>query len=265
MKLKYNPPKVQWRTSLFQSCWQITFLLLMSASAYAQPASSSQPPTPGTNKPQPSTEQSSLVEGLLDLLDGTEPKSNENSKPSTQPLPKQPEIRSNSGSSNPLLGVRDRMKVAADLLQQGRSDQQTVEVQSSIVSQLDALIEQLQQQQKSSQRSSNQQMQQMRQQMQPSQSQQSSSSKENESSATKPGEANDAGSETGTTPGDRGEPVDATLRRNDPTALQQSVWGHLPDRVRSQMQSRMVEEFLPSYRQHLEAYYRALLEEGGKK
>jgi DNA polymerase III gamma/tau subunit len=265
MKLIFNPPTVQFRTSLLQSLWPISFLLLMSASACAQPASSSQQPTPGTNKPQQSTEQSSLVEGLLDLLEG--PESNrENSKPSIQPLPKQPEIRRNSGSSNPLLGVRDRMKVAADLLQQGRSDQQTVEVQSSIVSQLDELIEQLQQQQKSSQQSSNQQMQQMRQQqMQPSQSPQSSSSKQNESSATKPDEANDAGSETGTTPGDRGESVDAALRRNDPAALQQSVWGHLPDRVRSQMQSRMVEEFLPSYRQHIEAYYRALLEEGGKK
>ncbi|MGN6136527.1 MAG: hypothetical protein ACTHOU_18745 [Aureliella sp.] len=45
---------------------------------------------------------------------------------------------------------------------------------------------------------------------------------------------------------------------SDPRALQQSAWGSLPDRVRDQMQSRMVERFLPTYREEIEAYYRAL-------
>ncbi|MCC6509783.1 MAG: hypothetical protein IT423_11785 [Pirellulaceae bacterium] len=45
---------------------------------------------------------------------------------------------------------------------------------------------------------------------------------------------------------------------NDPAALQRSAWGSLPERVREQMQSRMVERFLPGYREEIEAYYRAL-------
>lgn len=44
----------------------------------------------------------------------------------------------------------------------------------------------------------------------------------------------------------------------DVKGLQQSVWGSLPDRRRQQMQSRMVEQFLPTYRKDIEAYYRAL-------
>ena len=46
---------------------------------------------------------------------------------------------------------------------------------------------------------------------------------------------------------------------NDPRALQRSAWGNLPERMREQMQSRMVERFLPPYRDEIEAYYRALV------
>lgn len=46
---------------------------------------------------------------------------------------------------------------------------------------------------------------------------------------------------------------------NDPRALQRSAWGNLPERTREQMQSRMVERFLPAYREEIEAYYRALV------
>ena len=37
-----------------------------------------------------------------------------------------------------------------------------------------------------------------------------------------------------------------TVELADPKALQQDVWGQLPSRVRQQMQSRMVEQFLPA-------------------
>lgn len=49
-----------------------------------------------------------------------------------------------------------------------------------------------------------------------------------------------------------------TVDLNDPRALQRSAWGNLPERTREQMQSRMVERFLPPYRDEIEAYYRAL-------
>jgi hypothetical protein len=50
----------------------------------------------------------------------------------------------------------------------------------------------------------------------------------------------------------------STLPLQDPRWLQQNAWGSLPQRKREQMQSRMVEQFLPAYRQDIEAYYRAL-------
>lgn len=51
----------------------------------------------------------------------------------------------------------------------------------------------------------------------------------------------------------------AVVDLNDPRALQRSAWGNLPERTREQMQSRMVERFLPAYRDEIEAYYRALV------
>jgi hypothetical protein len=40
------------------------------------------------------------------------------------------------------------------------------------------------------------------------------------------------------------------------------IWGHLPARIRDQMQSGMAEEFLPQYEQLIEQYYQRLAEEG---
>lgn len=39
------------------------------------------------------------------------------------------------------------------------------------------------------------------------------------------------------------------------------VWGHLPARIREQLQSMGAEDFLPAYRELIEAYYRRLSEE----
>jgi hypothetical protein len=36
------------------------------------------------------------------------------------------------------------------------------------------------------------------------------------------------------------------------------VWGHLPERIRQQMMSRMVERFLPQYEASIEEYFRRL-------
>lgn len=60
-------------------------------------------------------------------------------------------------------------------------------------------------------------------------------------------------------PGSAARAGNVTVDLNDPRALQRSAWGNLPERVREQMQSRMVERFLPSYRDEIEAYYRALV------
>jgi hypothetical protein len=44
-------------------------------------------------------------------------------------------------------------------------------------------------------------------------------------------------------------------------ALIKDVWGHLPPKLREQLQSPAAEQFLPKYEQVIEAYYRRLAEE----
>jgi hypothetical protein len=225
------------------------------------------PPATPSSKGDANTTQpvdKSLVDGLLNLVDEAEA-NKENSQPEVNPST---DASENAGRGmNPLVLVRQSMKTAAVLLQQGTSDQQAVDVQTKIVSQLDQLISELEQQQKQqqSQKGSKQPSQQVQQQRAQNQdSEQSKSSKPSRQSLPKqPGEK---GIEAGKQPGDQdNQSLDSELRRNDPAALQQNVWGHLPEKVRSQMQSRMVEEFLPSYRQHIEAYYRSLLQDDGKQ
>lgn len=229
-------------------------------------------------------EQSKLTEGLLELLGKPENEKsgagnasgptadsarNKNAiQPKDSPAnpPKQAADPRSMGTNdaNPLAVVRDNMHSAASMMQQGRSDQQTVKLQDEIVKRLDDLILQLEQQDQSMQRSSQKKKQ---------QSQQSSSTKkqppqakpQSKQSQEKSDSSTEQGNEAADGPGSSGKQANANVRTSDPAALQQSVWGHLPTRTRSQMQSRMVEEFLPSYRERIEAYYRALLEEGERK
>jgi len=48
----------------------------------------------------------------------------------------------------------------------------------------------------------------------------------------------------------------------DTKDLLRRIWGHLPDKLREQMQASLSEEFLPKYEQIIEDYYRRLAEEG---
>ena len=43
------------------------------------------------------------------------------------------------------------------------------------------------------------------------------------------------------------------------------MWGHLPDKLRDEMQASLSEQFLPQYERLIEAYYQRLAEEGGPK
>jgi len=48
----------------------------------------------------------------------------------------------------------------------------------------------------------------------------------------------------------------------DTKDLLRRIWGHLPDKLRDQMQASLSEEFLPKYEQIIEDYYRRLAEDG---
>ncbi|MFO7901236.1 MAG: hypothetical protein ACQESR_14230 [Planctomycetota bacterium] len=61
-----------------------------------------------------------------------------------------------------------------------------------------------------------------------------------------------------------GKPEQSDASPREPAALQEMVgeiWGHLPERLRGQIQSVEAVEFLPRYRELIEDYYRRLAEE----
>jgi hypothetical protein len=62
-------------------------------------------------------------------------------------------------------------------------------------------------------------------------------------------------------------PEGKTSDREELARLQRmlkQVWGHLPAKIRDQMQSGAIEEFLPKYERLIEEYYSRLAEEGSK-
>lgn len=218
--------------------------------------------------PQSTSPEAQLVEGLLDLLEV------EKTNPNTD--------------QDPLVVIQQLMQEASQVLQNGNTLRQARDLQLNVVSHLDSLIGQLQQNQanagsgqerfKESQQDevdrqksmpqSNESVETARnRQSGPIPQSQSGRAKEDDSQPTPASEigSNEAGEGTGKSPGNAGFGSTPSVRLTKPTDLQQSVWGHLPEQMRSQMQSRMVEEFLPSYRRQLEAYYRTLLEKESRR
>ncbi len=207
-------------------------------------------------------EQAALVEGLLDLL--AEPSKQ---APDVSATPK-PHERPSSGANvdedrnNPLELVRQSMVLAAGLLEAGLVNSQTRQVQSSIVVSLDDLISELEQSSKSqsSEKKQSQSQQQSQSDTDGNPTQQSTSSQVSEENSKQGQREQSNGHSAQDAPSQKGAAADAILELADPKSLQQNVWGQLPEQVRKQMQSRMVERFLPSYRAQIETYFQALLE-----
>lgn len=223
-----------------------------------------------------SKEQAELVDGLLDLLNEPPPvmkKPAESSPAGTSSgAPSGIELddeQLGQQAANPLYGVRQNMLIAAGYLSKGFVNQQTRQLQTEIVERLDELIDELEQSNSSQQQAAQQQEQQQRQQQAQSE-QQSSAANQTQASTSPAATENQAAGDTERQPGQseptsdspaqKGQAVRPKVELVDPKTLQQNVWGQLPEQVRKQMQSRMVEEFLPSYRQQIEAYFQALLE-----
>jgi hypothetical protein len=66
------------------------------------------------------------------------------------------------------------------------------------------------------------------------------------------------GAKTSTTATQKRKPVDP--RGKAESDLVKEAWGHLPARMRERMMQGSADEFLPEYREELEAYYRRLAE-----
>jgi hypothetical protein len=220
-----------------------------------------------------SKEQSALVDGLLDLLNEPAPSPKLPGQPAPQAEPagkRSLGVAPTQAADNPLQTVRQGMLVAATHLSKGWVTPETRQLQGNIVTQLDELIQQLEQSQPSPPSA------------QPSQPQPTASSASQPAQTeSQPPSASSAASQSSAPdrsqtdsqrepgqadqnpdgPAQKGRAATATVDLADPKLLQQNVWGQLPEQVRKQMQSRMVERFLPSYRQQIEAYFQALLED----
>jgi hypothetical protein len=165
-----------------------------------------------------------------------------------------------------LKALADKMASISKLLGDGRTGTGTQQVQVAVLHDLDELIQQLEQQQQEQQQQQQRQQQRQQQQQQQQQQQDSAENRQQRQQANQdmPQDARDgeqrAGEQTGSRPGE-GDPrgvVDPNLPPSQ--AWQEAVWGHLPDRVREKMRAASVDQFLPQYRDQIEAYFRQLAE-----
>jgi len=232
-------------------------------------------PSDDTQSSQQTDTEPELVEGLLDLLEEQQP---------SPPVSEQ----------DPLQLIQRLMEEATRALLVDATIQRASELQSDIVRSLDSLIGQLQQAQSNAQSGSDVAHGDPASNAAPRSAQQESgseqtsalSSGESDSSIQSKPQETDAQSSlaannslqsqhsalnsqnspnsAGDAPGNTSSGTAPAVPLHSPVQLQQSVWGHLPERIRSQMQSKMVEQFLPSHRRQLEAYYRALLQQEPK-
>jgi hypothetical protein len=195
-----------------------------------------QPPSkPSTPKPSPLDQQ--LLEGLdrelLQGLPGGKPAAPAD-KPATG-------TASPLQSDNPLVQIAERMRQVESRLAKQDTSRQTQEEQDQILAQLGKLLEQAKQQQASAQK--------------------------------KPGGSGRGSNQTGTGTGNPTPtpPRDSTNRieqgtkeaveTTDVKDLLRRIWGHLPDKLRSEMQASLSEQFLPKYERLIEEYYKRLAEE----
>lgn len=194
--------------------------------------------------------------------------------------------RSFGAGENPFEVISLGMLTASKYLREGETGNTTQEVQNNVLMRLDELIEQSEKQSKknkpsqsssSSQRSTKRQTSEQKQQRQEANKQRSTQQNKSEGGQdsedqgdqqrrSDKGENDDteSGMPTGNGPQTSDGSRDGKTDLGDAKALQQGVWGHLPERIRQQMMSRMVEKFLPEYEASIEEYFRKLSDSEGE-
>jgi hypothetical protein len=149
-------------------------------------------------------------------------------------------------SSDPLSSIARRMRTVEQLISRQNTSERTQQIQEQIVADMEALIEQLQKKCSGGQ-----------------------CNNDGPKQPGKPSSGNKAGS--GENQGSNQPAKDSTDRVGkseeelaDLERLERmlkSVWGHLPPKVREQMQNGTQEEFLPQYQELIEEYYKRLATE----
>jgi hypothetical protein len=188
--------------------------------------------------PKPSPLDQELLEGLdrelLQGLPGGAKPAGPDARPGTSA---EPPLQ----LDNPLAQLAGKMREVETRLAQQDTSQDTQARQKQILDQLATLLEQARQQQAGGQ--------------------------------NKPGGAGrgtgQAGSGTGDAtpapPRDSTNRVEQGTKENVETAdvkdLLRRIWGHLPEKLRGEMQASLSEQFLPKYERLIEEYYKRLAEE----
>lgn len=145
--------------------------------------------------------------------------------------------------ANPLAEIAQRMKQVERRISNRETSSRLQAMQQDIVAELDRLIQQMQQQPSGGQSKGS-----------PSSSSQQSSSQSSVSGAQESKRpATDSAPRLGKADGESTDLAEMQKMLDE-------VWGHLPARVREQMQNATVEQFLPKYERLIEEYYKRLAE-----
>jgi hypothetical protein len=194
-----------------------------------------EPPQP----PKPSSLDQQLLEGLdRELLQGL-PGGAKPTAPTDKPAGRT--AANTIQSDNPLVLIAERMRQVESRLAQQDTTRETQDIQKQILAELAQLLEQAKKQQASGQ--------------------------------NKPGGSGKGSDQAGTGSGNPtpAPPRDSTNRIEQGTKeavetadvkdLLRGIWGHLPDKLRDQMQASLSEQFLPKYERVIEEYYKRLAED----
>lgn len=243
-------------------------LVLLVANDAAQAAAAKSQPSGGLGE--------SLLEGLLDgelgqTLKGPVPapppaRPQERDRTSPDLLPDDDALRrmmrEEAGipdgedvgeGANAMASVVESMRRAEEFLQTPRADRPAVPTQRDVVAQLEKLIEQMEKQCQGGGQCQN-----------PQQNQQQASSRSQakpsaSSKAGPPQQANGQSAARTSTVRMGSSGVNKSALQS-PEQLMKAAWGHLPDKVRERMLQGAGDEFLPEYREEIEAYFRRLAE-----
>jgi hypothetical protein len=249
---------------------QFLSVLLLIAPPGMAPVANAQSTSPAPRTPSSLDQQllddlnSDLLEDLDNLPTPTLP-----AKPATGPTDKQPETTPAQTPSDldqqlleqlggediepgkpidPLSDIGQRMRIVETLIARQDTSEETQRLQSEIIDELARLIEQLQRRGSAGGQSA-------------SRAPRSSSSQQSlaKSQSNQDGQTGDQPAADSTTRVGKNEEI----RTETPNAqnLLKAVWGHLPERVRQEVQNASVEQFLPKYEKLIEDYYKRLAED----
>ena len=157
----------------------------------------------------------------------------------------EPALLKQAKQGNPLILIKQHMHVVKKRLAESHSGQATQKMQARIVKDLDHLLSKLE---------SSEQQQSSSMQRQPPEPSQKPEKPQNSASQKTPSQTSQSAKQAGQTA------VAERIQKNSSRALLKAIWGHLPDRLREQLEQRADLVFLPQYELLIERYFKALLE-----